>query len=47
MRVKIRIHLMIYEQLRTEIMHLMEERTRRIEEKIDRLLTEHKKMELI
>lgn len=32
-----------YEQLRTEIMHVVEERTRRIEEKIDRQLMEHKR----
>lgn len=32
-----------YEQLRAEIIYLVEERTRRIEEKIDKQLMEHKR----
>lgn len=32
-----------YSELRTEILHILEERNRRIEEKIDKQLKEHKR----
>lgn len=37
-----------YDELETDIMHIMEEKNRRIKEKIDKQLKEHKKqMEMI